>query len=94
MSRDGLIVFSIGESIFRVSATGGVPVRLTPADPARRGFGDVLPNFLPDGRHFLYTRRMVDPSKSAILIGATDAKPEDQSVSPLVKSLWEARFVP
>jgi eukaryotic-like serine/threonine-protein kinase len=54
-SRDGVIVFApqVFDGIFRVSAAGGDPVRVTDGNavgvPLQR-----WPTFLPDGKHFLF----------------------------------------
>jgi eukaryotic-like serine/threonine-protein kinase len=51
--RDGVILFSmLGNPIFRVSDAGGDPVAVTRLD-ARQG-AHYFPQWLPDGRHFLY----------------------------------------
>jgi serine/threonine protein kinase/Tol biopolymer transport system component len=54
--EDGTIIFSSFKdfAIYRVSAAGGTPVRIT--DPAATGGNDFYPSFLPDGKHFLYFR--------------------------------------
>jgi eukaryotic-like serine/threonine-protein kinase len=48
---DVILVSSLGRPIFRIPATGGEPVALTRL--AQQG-SDFSPQFLPDGRHFLY----------------------------------------
>jgi Tol biopolymer transport system component len=60
--RDGTIIFSTGRSgdnalpgLSRVPATGGVPEILTTIDPAKNERAHVSPEFLPDGRHVLFT---------------------------------------
>jgi eukaryotic-like serine/threonine-protein kinase len=40
--------------IFRVSARGGEPTPVTRVDSSHREVAHVYPQFLPDGRHFLY----------------------------------------
>jgi eukaryotic-like serine/threonine-protein kinase len=60
-STNGVILFSeiIGgerEGIYRVSAEGGKPAKLTLADGASADATRVWPVFLPDGTHFLYVR--------------------------------------
>ena len=40
--------------IARVSASGGSPAPVTTIDAARHEFGHRYPQFLPDGKHFLY----------------------------------------
>ncbi|MGD1069071.1 MAG: protein kinase [Bryobacteraceae bacterium] len=55
--------------LFRVAATGGIPVAVTALDKASGEASHVLPWFLPDGRHFLYTATNSDVEKTAIYIG-------------------------
>jgi Tol biopolymer transport system component len=53
--RDGTILFTkFLDGIFRVSAEGGEPTRVTQVDKGRRELNHYWPEFLPDGRHFLY----------------------------------------
>src|ERR1035441_3501540 len=63
---DGVIIFSAGPStpLMRVSAGGGTPTILTKIDPAQHT-SHRWPDFLPDGKHFLYLAIHHDPSKSA-----------------------------
>ena len=58
-NTDGEIVFAPTESgeLFKVPAAGGVPARLTQLDPTRAEIGHAWPQFLPDGRHYLYLAR-------------------------------------
>jgi Tol biopolymer transport system component len=55
-SPAGAILFAPNNqgSIVRVSANGGVPTPVTKLDAARHELGHRYPQFLPDGRHFLY----------------------------------------
>jgi Tol biopolymer transport system component len=56
-NRDGIILFTGARGpkgplgIVRISQPGGA---VTPVGPHRDGFVEILPQFLPDGRHFLY----------------------------------------
>ncbi len=52
---DGVILFSPASSspLYRVSATGGEPVAVTRLDPQH--FSHRFPQFLPDGRHFVFS---------------------------------------
>ena len=54
-NRNGTIIVSTnpGRPIVRTSAGGGEPVPVTRFDPSRPG-GQSSPQFLPDGRHFLF----------------------------------------
>jgi hypothetical protein len=91
-NQDDWIVFSNRYALFRLPAVGGAPVQLTAVDRARHDVIHYSPWFLPDGRHFLYTRRSLDERNSAVLIGAIDAKPEEQNSRPLVNSFWGAHY--
>jgi Tol biopolymer transport system component len=54
-SRDGVILFADGSrSIRRVSAGGSAPSQVIPLDESRKEGGQTMPQFLPDGRRFLY----------------------------------------
>jgi eukaryotic-like serine/threonine-protein kinase len=54
-NRDGVILFSSsGGTLFRVSDTGGAPTLVLSPDPSRRETSDMYPQFLPDGRHFIF----------------------------------------
>jgi Tol biopolymer transport system component len=93
-SPDGVILLGSaqGSGIMRVPATGG-----TPTPVARMAKDDhflpIYPVFLPDRRHFLYSRG-VGKDKRAVYIGAVDAKPEEQSRTALVKTDYSFAYVP
>ena len=94
-NRDDVIVFGdrpVG--LFRVPASGGVPVQITALDPARHENSQYGPSFLPDGRHFIYLRSSADEGKTAIYLGSVDAKPEQQSAQPLVTGNSQAVYTP
>jgi Tol biopolymer transport system component/predicted Ser/Thr protein kinase len=94
-NQDDVIVFADQRAgLFRVSASGGVPVPITAVDPARQETIHFGPSFLPDGRHFVYTRLSTDGKKSAIYLGSVDAKPGQQSSKPLIASTWQAVCAP
>jgi Tol biopolymer transport system component/tRNA A-37 threonylcarbamoyl transferase component Bud32 len=64
---DGVIVFApVGSGLMRVPAAGGVPVAVTTLDRARAEFSHEWPQFLPDGRHFLYFAVSKTSEKSGI----------------------------
>jgi Tol biopolymer transport system component len=56
-NRDGVILFSGGElgrtGIVRISSSGGNITRLTTSQSGKE-FGHYVPQFLPDGNHFVY----------------------------------------
>jgi Tol biopolymer transport system component len=68
--RDGTILFTQGGSnnpVLRVPATGGPAVAVTRVDPSYRN--QYNPQFLPDGRHFLYRITTTSPETSGTYIG-------------------------
>ena len=93
-SQEGLMVFGQPTGLFKMPAVGGVPAPVTAFDRARRDSLHWGPSFLPDGRHFFYTGRSRDDSKSAIYLGSVDLKPEQQSSKPLVNSTWQPLYSP
>ena len=90
-SRDGVIVFGKnGGILMRVSETGGTPVPLTVLAPNERAHR--WPQFLPDGRRFLYLR-VSSPEKTGIYVGSIDVKPEEQNMQPLMLTDRQAYWV-
>jgi serine/threonine protein kinase/Tol biopolymer transport system component len=78
-SQDGVILFSQAKflptrdvqthSLYRVSAEGGQASPVLRLDEARQERSQIDPQFLPDGRHFLY--RSVDGTgKDAVYVGS------------------------
>jgi eukaryotic-like serine/threonine-protein kinase len=51
---DGVILFSNHNVIMRIPSSGGTPVAVTRLDAAQGEAAHELPEFLPDGQHFLY----------------------------------------
>ncbi len=91
-AKDGTIILgTLTRAIVRVdNATGGlvpVTVRDTATDRAH-----IFPVFLPDGRHFLYTRTSTNVSKTGVYVGALGAKPEQQSLTPLIATPFAVQF--
>jgi eukaryotic-like serine/threonine-protein kinase len=55
-NQDGVILFSDNGRVYRVPATGGERVLVLGSDPSNQEALYRNPSFLPDGRHFLFTR--------------------------------------
>src|SRR5580704_12202181 len=101
-SQDGVILFSQAKSsaakgrqtraLYRVSADGGEVRPVLELDDSGRERSQIEPQFLPDGRHFLY--RSVagsdDAEKEAIYVGSLDSK-ETRQVTAVDSN---ALFVP
>jgi Tol biopolymer transport system component len=75
-NRDNVILFEkTGASpVFRVSAWGGAVEQVTRLDASRGETGHWRPQFLPDGRHFLYLVRAQSPQNSGIYVGSLDSR--------------------
>ena len=74
-SRQGAILFvpNSREGLYRVAASGGTPVPVMMLDPSK--FQDYLwPQFLPDGKHFLYLGVSSDPRNTGIYFAKLDGK--------------------
>ena len=66
--RDGVIIFGQGPgSIMRVSANGGAASAVTVLDASRGEVAQLLPSFLPDGRHFIYLQIFNETRKQRAL---------------------------
>jgi eukaryotic-like serine/threonine-protein kinase len=74
-SPDGVILFdgTGTDPIHRVSAAGGTPVVAAKPDPARKDFQVGWPEFLPDGRHFIYLAINQKPEDSGYRIASLDS---------------------
>jgi Tol biopolymer transport system component len=73
-NRDGVIVFSPSPAggLFRVAAAGGAPVPVTTPDPTAGGIHR-FPEFLPDGRHFLYLVTLAK-QQNGLYLSSLDSK--------------------
>jgi eukaryotic-like serine/threonine-protein kinase len=94
-NRDGVIVFADAtRGLMQVSAAGGVASPLTTIDPSRKEIVNVLPSFLPDGRHFLYLRGSSMPENSGVYVGSLNTKPEEQDSRRLLATKSGPVYVP
>jgi eukaryotic-like serine/threonine-protein kinase len=91
-SRDGAIVFAGGVDgpLQRVPASGGVPSTVTTLDASRQEVSHRFPDFLADGRRFLFLARSASAEASALLLGSLDSS----EVSRVMPSALGAMFVP
>jgi Tol biopolymer transport system component len=88
----GAIIFgnsAPNQPLFRVASGGGAPVALTAL-----GEGEVahkFPQFLPDGRRFLYLRAG-SPAKTGVYVGDIDRAPTEQSDARILAVNRQAYF--
>jgi len=74
-NTDGIILF-VGQGnspISRIAASGGVVTAATTFDPGQAVIGQAWPQFLPDGRHFLYFQRSAKPEHRGVHVTALDS---------------------
>ena len=73
-NRDGVIVFAPGNTgtLYRVSGSGGPAVPVTKLDSSLGETGHNWPQFLPDGRHFLFFVLSSTPEGPGTYIGSLD----------------------
>ena len=74
-NRSGVIIFAPDSrsGLSRVPSTGGSPTRLTVLDPSIRAGSHRWPQFLPDGRHFLYLLWSGEVAKQGVYVGSIDS---------------------
>jgi Tol biopolymer transport system component/predicted Ser/Thr protein kinase len=93
-NRDGTIVFAPAptSALYRVAAGGGKPVPVSKLDASRHETAHRYPQFLPDGRHFLYMAGNLggppDDPANAIRVGSLDGSGD----KILVKTLSNAAY--
>jgi len=71
-NRAGVVLYAVrSNGLWRVSENGGTGTLIEPADTAAE-----FPTFLPDGRHFVYTRRRPGSEGSGLVLASIDSAPE------------------
>ncbi|MGB7266369.1 MAG: hypothetical protein WBC92_12710, partial [Terracidiphilus sp.] len=73
-NREGVILFENQGSLYRVPDTGGTPALVLSPDAARHEAAYRLPQFLPDGRHFLFEVVILGSQPSVTGAGSLDSK--------------------
>ena len=91
-SRDGVIlVASLGtHGVQRVPSTGGLPTQVTTLDASRGETAHLWPQFLSDGRRFLFLATTVDPAKWAAYVGSLDGTPPIRLVGTTAGAVFAA----
>jgi len=81
-NRDNVILFakSGASPLYHVSASGGPVEQVTRLDKSRGEIGHWRPQFLPDGKHFLYLARCEPSQNSGIYVGSLES-PETKRVA-------------
>jgi Tol biopolymer transport system component len=78
-------------ALYRVPATGGVPTQLTTTEPSR--YSHWVPQFLPDGEHFLYYAYGKEAGQSGVYVGSLSDKATHQVLSSEYTAVYAAGYL-
>jgi len=87
-SRSDEVIFGTVDGMVQVAGSGGNAVPLT------EGTAAVFPAFLPDMRHFFYTRPGGNPNQTGIYLASTDTKPTEQPATRLLADISPTIYSP
>jgi Tol biopolymer transport system component len=82
-NRADVLLFGTEAGLFRVGADGNGLAAVTTLDPARGEYSHGWPEFLPDGRRFLFVVRSTQPQHAGLYLGRLDS-PERTRVMPVL----------
>jgi Tol biopolymer transport system component len=73
-NKDGTILFapSLSDGFYRVAAGGGKPQQVLQLDESKLERADLWPQFLPDGKHFVFYQQTDLTETSGVYLGSTD----------------------
>ena len=73
-NRDGIILFapSLSDGFYRVAASGGKPQQVLKLDESKLERADLWPQFLPDGKHFVFYQQTDLTETSGVYVGSMD----------------------
>jgi len=88
-SRDGVIVFSPSpDRLAAVPAAGGSVTTVVTADATTKQAFLTWPDFLPDGRHFLFYASSAVPERSGVYVGSLDSKETKQILTTDIQAKY------
>jgi Tol biopolymer transport system component len=87
--RDGTILFPGTDGLFRVTASGGPPARVTQIDTGRQELAHGFPQFLPDGKRFLYFIQSTNENVQGVYLGLLD-RPQKREL--IVRTAYKALY--
>ena len=93
-SPAGIILYQpeqTGTGLYRVPASGGAPAPATQLNSERKEIVHRYPQFLPDGRHFIYWVWSASEENTGIYVGSLDPQ-EKLPDGPLVRTWREALY--
>jgi serine/threonine protein kinase/Tol biopolymer transport system component len=89
-NADGIIVFdaTAGDGLFRISAEGGAVTPATKLDAARGEVTHRWPQFLPDGRRFIFYVRSTIQANSGVYVGSIDSGEKTQVLPSIANAVY------
>jgi Tol biopolymer transport system component len=89
-SRSGLILFSpnISQPLYQIAATGGTARPLTQMDASRQEVTHRWPQFLPDGKHYLFFVRAATPGMTGVYVGILGSDQHSQIISGVTNAVY------
>lgn len=97
-NQDDVIVFTptLNAPLYRVAASGGTATPVTTLDSSKGEVTHRWPQFLPDGRHFLYLAGAplgLRQSSNEILVGALDSKDSKVLIHTHANALYSSGHI-
>ena len=89
-SRDGVMLFApnVFGTLRKVSVNGGAPAAISELDMKNNESGHRWPQFLPDGKHYLFFLRSFDRERTGVYEGALDSKEHHLVVSTPYRAIY------
>ncbi len=88
--RDGVVVFAPNArgALLRVAADGGETAPATKLDAGRHDVAHLRPQFLPDGKHFLFLVRSADAEQSGTYAGSLGSSSASRVLASPARALF------
>jgi eukaryotic-like serine/threonine-protein kinase len=91
---DETILFGSGDGgIFRVSSSGGTGTRVTELDATRQEGSHRFPQWLPNGRHFLFSVRSGLADQAGVYAASLDGKIKKLLIRGLTNALYASDYL-
>jgi eukaryotic-like serine/threonine-protein kinase len=94
-NRDDVILFRLNPAtpLYRVSAAGGDPTPVTTLDASRGESSHDWPQFLPDGRHFLFFVDGPQPDSSGVYVASLDSTVRRRVLAARSNALYASGYL-
>jgi Tol biopolymer transport system component len=95
-NTDGTIAFAraINTPLSRIADAGGIVTPLTTLDPAQGVVSHYFPQFLPDGRHFLFYQRSIKPAEhTGVFVGTLDSSETTRVLATQSMAVYSSGFL-